>query len=413
MTAHASFSPSAAHRVVTCPASWRLSIGAPRTSNWNAVEGTIAHAIHESCLADDPKREPVDFFGRDHHFAELSDGDLACVPEGWSVPIEMVEAVAASVEACREIAGDCGIVMVEQRVDISAYTPIPGQFGTSDCIIYRPDTKTLYVIDYKHGMGVRVDAERNHQGALYALGALEAMEPFYDVEKVVIRIHQPRIGHMDQWVTTPKELREFGDEMLARFHLAVQPDPPFHPDDKACRWCPAADNCPARAARAQQLAAGMFEVLEADILVPRVADEWPTPPAPDGLTLEQIAAALAVRSQIEDFFKACYQRAYGAALAGETVPGMKLVDGRASRAWAADEKAVVEAFTKHPEFSVNLYSEPELLSPPQVEKQLKGKAAKEFLASLVSKQKGEPKLVPESDKRESVEPSSTQFTSIE
>lgn len=92
---------------------------------------------------------------------------------------------------------------------------------------------------------------------------------------------------------------------------------------------------------------------------------------------------------------------------------MKLVDGRASRAWAADEKSVVEAFTKHPEISVNLYSEPELLSPPQVEKQLKGKAAKEFLASLVSKQKGEPKLVPESDKRESVEPSSTQFTPIE
>ena len=47
---------------------------------------------------------------------------------------------------------------------------IDGLFGTSDLVIFKPATKTLYVIDLKCGV-MGVGAVDNDQAKIYAMGA--------------------------------------------------------------------------------------------------------------------------------------------------------------------------------------------------------------------------------------------------
>ncbi len=49
----------------------------------------------------------------------------------------------------------------------------------------------LQIIDYKHGVGVLVEAENNSQMMCYALGAIELFDGIYDIEKVQMTIFQP------------------------------------------------------------------------------------------------------------------------------------------------------------------------------------------------------------------------------
>lgn len=71
----------------------------------------------------------------------------------------VMECLATAKVSCKD-----PMIMIEQRLDFSQW--VPGGFGTGDCLIVADDTLT--VIDYKHGLGVLVDAERNPQMMCYA-----------------------------------------------------------------------------------------------------------------------------------------------------------------------------------------------------------------------------------------------------
>ena len=75
------------------------------------------------------------------------------------------------VEAAKESCADPK-VLIEQRVDFSRW--VEQGFGTADCIIIADGT--LRICDYKHGLGVLVDATDNPQMKCYALGALELFD---------------------------------------------------------------------------------------------------------------------------------------------------------------------------------------------------------------------------------------------
>ena len=66
------------------------------------------------------------------------------------------------------------------RLDYSGY--VPGGFGTGDLVIVADGV--LEIIDFKGGRGVRVDADRNSQLMLYALGALTEFDALYDIQSV-------------------------------------------------------------------------------------------------------------------------------------------------------------------------------------------------------------------------------------
>ena len=75
-------------------------------------------------------------------------------------------------------------MFVEQKVDFSRF--VKDGFGTSDCIII--DNDTIFVIDFKYGTGVKVDALNNTQMMIYALGALEMFDGIFDISSLIYYI---------------------------------------------------------------------------------------------------------------------------------------------------------------------------------------------------------------------------------
>lgn len=401
---HAAFSPSSAHRVVTCPASFLLSKDAPRVPNWHAVEGSIGHAIHEHMLLNNT---PAKYFvgKRPQEFmevAQLDPEEWALVPADWVADETFVAHVERSVDWCLSYDGERHI---EQRVDISRYTPIPGQFGSCDFACVMRNGK-LVIIDLKMGTGVKVYAERNHQLALYALGFMEKFDWLYAFNDVDVCVSQPRLDHFDRWETTADELRAFGEEMKGRFTIALQPDAPFGPDEKACKFCPVKATCPALAQRAQELALGMFDVLGDEMAAPALRDDWPIS-APDAraLTAEQISAVLKNRELIEGFLEAVQAQATHMLLHGQPVPDYKLVEGRSARV-IKDRDGYAAYLKQH---GVEPYKPAEVITLGDAEKALKTKEKKAGLAAFTDKPKGKPTLAPASDKREAYTVTSDQM----
>ena len=74
----------------------------------------------------------------------------------------VMEQLAVAKEKCKD-----PIVLIEQHLDFSKW--VPQGFGTGDCVIVSDGL--LHIIDYKHGLGVLVSAEKNSQLSCYALGA--------------------------------------------------------------------------------------------------------------------------------------------------------------------------------------------------------------------------------------------------
>jgi hypothetical protein len=109
--------------------------------------------------------------------------------------------------------------MVEQALDLAAITGEAGAQGTADAVIVAGSR--LHVIDLKYGRGVRVDAERNPQLILYALAALDTLDPLGEVTDVMLTIHQPRLEHVSSWEATADELRALLPRIRAAAHRAL------------------------------------------------------------------------------------------------------------------------------------------------------------------------------------------------
>lgn len=391
---HAKFSPSSAERVVTCPASFHLSENLPDSVSWEAVEGTIAHAIHEFGLE---RGFPIDKFEAMEPQAFMSNADLsaaewAVIPADWRVPREMLDYVQRSIDFCREVPGR---FYVEQRVNISAYTPITDQFGTCDFACITRDG-LLRIVDLKYGKGVKVDAEQNKQLALYALGFIEEYDFAYSFDRVQVCVSQPRLSHFDVWETTADELRVLGAKMRARFELALQPNAPFGPADKACQFCKVKATCPALYQRSLQAAQGWFDDLSQPVEQPSLEGSWPIS-TPDARMMkpEHMALLLDNAKMLEDFIKSVREHAVHKLMHGESVPHYKLVEGRSNR--VVSDVAGYETLLRNN--GVEPYHPPELIGVTDAEKALKGPAKKE-LSAFLTKPRGKPTLAHESDKRE-------------
>lgn len=174
---HAVLSASSSYRWLACPPSAMECARLPDVQSDFAKQGTEAHALCEYKMkkalgqkGKDPTKSLTYF---DEEMAECTDAYAQFV----------LETLAAAKTTCKD-----PLVLVEQRLDFSRW--VPEGFGTGDCLIVADDT--LSVIDYKHGLGVLVEAEKNPQMMCYALGALELFDGIYDIQKVSMTIFQPR-----------------------------------------------------------------------------------------------------------------------------------------------------------------------------------------------------------------------------
>jgi hypothetical protein len=234
MAAHATLSPSAAKRWIQCPASVRMAKSMPhQQDSVYAREGTAAHELAELMARDQllgglaAKAKALTAWRKEF--------DIAAETEA-----EMLEHAQAYVDYLRTRLAlhPDSVLLLEQKLP----TGIPGSWGTSDAIIVSPTS--VESVDFKYGVGVRVEAEENPQTRLYGIGALEEYGDLLgEVETVVLTIFQPRIDHVASEEISAADLKAWRDSLLPIAEQAMGDDAPFGPSDEACNWCPAAGSC--------------------------------------------------------------------------------------------------------------------------------------------------------------------------
>lgn len=357
---HALLSASGAHRWLNCTPSARLESDEPESTSAAAEQGTAAHALAEHKLRRALKqrsKRPVSAW-IDDEMETLTDDYVAFVQEHVSI--------------AREACGDPQ-VLIEQHLDFSHV--VPGGFGTGDCVIIAEPT--LQIIDLKYGQGVLVEAERNPQLMLYALGALHTFGDLYDIERVAVTIYQPRRANVDTWEIPVTELEHWAEaEVKPKAELAAAGEGEFCPGSW-CQFCKIAPTCRARA--------------EANLALARL--EF-APPAE--LSDTEIADVLARIPQLKTW--AADVEAYALSKAvnqGVVFEGFKLVAGRSIRKYTSetDVAAAAEAAGYR-----DIWDR-KLITLTAMERLMGKPAFNEILGDLVTKPAGKPTLVPTSDKR--------------
>lgn len=263
--------------------------------------------------------------------------------------------------------------MIEQRLDFSRW--VPEGFGTGDLVIVADDT--LYIVDLKYGKGIAVSAEWNPQMLLYSLGALELFDSLYDIEKVNMTIHQPRLENVSTFEITVHDLMEWAEqELMPKAEMAAKGEGEFAVGDW-CRFCKAKNTCRARAEEYLRLAQMEFK-------------------PPELLSEEEIAEVLKVADELAKWSADVYAYAQDEAIThGRVWNGFKLVDGRSNRKYVNEEEVADAAKAAGYE---DIYKK-SLIGITEMEKLMGKKDFQKILGSLVYKPQGKITLVPESDKR--------------
>lgn len=382
MTQHAElFSPSKASRRLACPGSARMEAGLPDTPSQYAEEGSAAHHLAQVCLekgenASRYKDRRLVRVG--HGFSMLQQGTKR--NDGWEINSGMVEAVQTYLDYVRD-RPQGGTRLVEQRLTI-----MPEVFGTADHIYALPFS-TLYVDDYKHGVGVTVSPEWNPQALTYALGAVYA-SPF-DHDVVVVSIIQPRTREgegIKSWSLPVSELYKWRDTvLLPGIERCKDPNAPLAAGSH-CKFCKARGGCPE---------------VHKDVMTVVPVTSPVGLPAPGMMTNQQIAEVLGKMDMAESWLKEVAALALRKAEAGEEIPGYKIVAGRNSRDWADPGQA--ETFLESA-LADRAY-ERKLLTPTKAETAFKDCGLdKKQLLPLITSTPGKPALAPAGDKRPALPP---------
>jgi hypothetical protein len=379
---HAKFSPSSAHRWMRCPGSIQAEEGIQDSSSSYAEEGTAAHELAALCLTQGT--DAAGYLGR-------------LMQNGVEVTDDMAEHVQTYVDLVRGLA-EGHELLVEQRVDFSAYIGLPKQTGTADAVILSACGTWIHIIDLKFGRGVQVDAESNEQLCLYALGAYDQFSALSDYKRVRMTIHQPRLSHVSEAEMLTDDLLEFGHQAQLAATEALADDAPRHPGPKQCKWCKVKATCPELAVSVFDIVAPGFEPTTAT--AEDFADLTLTPVAM--LSAEQIGLLIPHLELVEDWCKAVAAQALAMELRGEDVPGYKAVPGRrGARAWR--DAAVAEETLKSMRLKKEEMYDFKLISPTSAEKLLKDSPRRwQKLQELITQPEGKPTLAPDTDKRPAI-----------
>ena len=401
---HAQLSPSAWERWSACPGSVALCRDLPDASGTHADEGTAAHEMAELILRGQ------------HHKLHDSEGKFTKAQNGVAFTAEMLEYVGRYTNTVVEIAANnAGELHVEQRLPIWHWTGEPGAHGTSDAVILLADE--LVVADLKYGRGVEVDADCD-QTKLYLLGTVRQVDGLVaDITHCRAVILQPRLSRSPaEWDCTVDELRKWAstvawDAVEARQTAAKEWKPELqalwvetslNPNEKSCKFCKAKATCPALRNEV---------AMEVSLSQPATPDEFaelelatPVEKAEilDGDPAAFLAAALSKVDLIEDWCKGVRAEAERRLLAGESVPGYKVVQGkRGNRQWTDAKEA--EQMLKTFRVKLEDMYEMKVISPTTAEKLAKaetiGKRQWPKLQVLITQSDGKPHVAPVSDPR--------------
>lgn len=375
---HAVLSASSSKQWLNCTPSARLREQFPEEPSEAAEEGTLAHQFCELKLRRlflEPGMAEKEFKSR---LGKLKK-DPRYSPEMDRFTdeyVDYVQQIAYGYPAAPYVA-------VEKQVDYGHVAP--EGFGTADCIILQGED--LHIVDFKYGKGIVVSAEGNSQLALYALGALRLYGLIYPVKAVHCHIVQPRVRNFSRWEATAQGLTAWGDEVVKpAARLAYAGEGEFC-QGKWCDdcFCQIAGTCRARAAENVPVLQGQVDAVTGKMKEGAL------------LTNEEIGRLLPLLQMAEPWIKKVKKAAVAKLLAGEAIPGWKLVEGRSNRQ-LTDTKAAYAALVKAG-YKKAMFYEQVPLPLTQTEKLITKEDYDTILAPYIEKPKGAPTLAPEEDRR--------------
>jgi hypothetical protein len=403
---HAKLSPSKRSRWALCPGSIREEAKYPDTgSGPAAADGTHSHTLLEHCIKNGLS-DPMDQVGEtftDHEGTFKVDADRAA-------------RVKTAIEYIREESvGGMFKVISEQRVDPEFLLGRKDLSGTVDCQIIGGDI--LELIDYKDGMGI-VSAEGNMQLEQYAYGVLAGFKlpingdyPFKTVRMTII---QPKLALRGMPAITSHEVsvRDLMANMgtiISQAAATDKPDAPLVPGESQCKFCRAKGSCNALASNVMKEVGIMFQPVVTQTLDVAQQSADKDPSTMDDAQIAQIMeAAPLMRQLLEGVEKEALRRLE----MGQVIPGLKLVNGRGSRAWALPEDDMAEKLVKMGIPKGAIY-ETKLVTPAKAEKltwekkdgtkvALTDRQLKRMEQEYVVKLAGKLTVAPESDGRPAV-----------
>jgi len=405
---HAKLSPSKAHRWTRCPGSVREEAVYPDTPGAAAVDGTHTHTVLEKCVESN-LGDPMNMIGirmKDHEGEFIVDADRAA----------RVKVAIDYLRQRRDALGIC-LIKPEAKVNPSWLLGREDLSGTVDVRIH--SAEVLEIADYKDGMGVVV-AQDNEQLELYALGELASLRipvngtfPFKSIRMTVI---QPKLALKGMSPITWHEVPvQHMIERIGKYAAAAaatdDPVAPLKSGDH-CKFCKHKGGCSALANDVMKEVGIMFQpvVTETLDLAQQSADKDPT-----SMNDQQLRSIIEAAPLMRQFLEAVEKEALRRLESGAAIPGIKLVYGRGSRAWALPEDQMAEKLIKMgiPKSAV---FETKLVSPAKAEKltweatkagekirkQLSERQLKTLNTEYVSKLAGKLTIAPESDSRPAV-----------
>ena len=357
---HAVLSASSAARWIACPPSARLNAEKSDTPSEYAIQGTDAHALCEYKLQKALGRKARD---PTKHLASYDSEMEGCAEAYCQFVMELVGQFRAESKDT--------MVSVEQRVDFSEF--VPDGFGTADTLII--SGKIVCIVDYKHGKGIEVSADRNPQMMCYALGCIQMFDGLYDIDEVRMVIFQPRLANISEFNISKADLLAWAaDTLVPAAKLAHAGEGEFCAGAH-CQFCRIKATCRKRAEHNLELARYDFEM----------------PPTLEDAEVEAVLAkADTLVAWVSDIKEYALQRA----IQGKQWTDWKLVEGRSSRKYtddAAVAKTVKEAgYEPYEQKLLGITAMTSLLGKSKFE---------ELLGGFVIKPQGKPTLAPMSDKR--------------
>jgi hypothetical protein len=390
-----------------CPGSIREEAKYPdEGSGPAAADGTHSHTLLEYCIQHDRFIDPMTQVGAKF---EDHEGDFV-------VDAGRAERVKVAVDYINERSMN-GLfpVISETRVDPKFLLGRDDLSGTVDVQIIGGDT--LELIDYKDGMGI-VTAEGNMQLEQYAYGVLAGyklpVNGDYPISTVRMTIIQPKLALKGMNPITSHEVsvRDLLSNMgtiIAQAAATDRPDAPLVPGESQCKFCRAKGSCSALASNVMKEVGIMFQPVVTQTLDVAQQSADKDPSSMDDAQIRQIMeAAPLMRQLLEGVEKEALRRLES----GQTIPGLKLVHGRGSRAWALPEAEMAEKLVKMGIPKTAIY-ETKLVSPAKAEKltwekrdgtkvTLTERQLKRMDQEYVSKLAGKLTVAPESDGRPAV-----------
>lgn len=383
---HALLSPSSAYRWLNCTPSVRFALygaeGQKEERSAAAEEGTLAHEVvqfvAENALSEYNGWDIDD----EEECQEFLDNISLLMPEGADE--EMIQHALGYTRYIRDnilIPGTGPWTWrIEEQLDLRAY--IPEGFGTADFFAVSDDE--LHFLDYKYGIGHKVEVEENTQLLIYAVGAYQWIkdnQPDRDIKTIVLHIYQPRLKNIKSWSITAERLNYWADHYLKPAALKAYEGAGDFLAGSHCDYCPAMIKC--KTYLDMILSAEALAGFDANTLKP-----------------EELGNSISRVERLSGWLTKAKERASELIASGTQVAGYKLVRGRSSRKFS--DEALVGGLLMESGYDTESIWQTSLISVAVAEKLLGKKKFTALLGRYVETTEGKPTLATEDDKRPSI-----------